>query len=86
MARVDSCRQRPTLSYVGTITFRVPDDLKSELQKLSDTEHKPVSDLVRESVRRFVAVKRFRQLRRRSLPFSEAQGFLTDDDIFDVLK
>ena len=75
-----------TLSYMSTITVRIPDDLKSDLQRISESEHKSVSDLVRESVRRFVSVERFRQLRRKTLPFAEAQGLLTDEDIFTKLK
>jgi predicted transcriptional regulator len=71
---------------MNTITVRIPDDLKSDLQRISELEHKPVSDLVRESVRRFVSVERFRQLRRKTLPFAEAQGLLTDEDIFTKLK
>lgn len=82
----DKAENRNTLSYMNTLTVRIPDELKSDLQKISETEHKPVSDLVRESLRRFVAVERFRQLRRKALPFAEAQGFLTDDDIFTKLK
>ena len=71
---------------MSTITVRIPDDLKSDLQRISESEHKSVSDLVRESVRRFVSVERFRQLRRKTLPFAEAQGLLTDEDIFTKLK
>ncbi|MEM8866643.1 MAG: ribbon-helix-helix protein, CopG family [Verrucomicrobiota bacterium] len=74
-----------TLSYVSTITVRIPDELKAELQKISDSEHKPVSDLVRESVRRYVNVEQFRRLRRKTLPLAEAQGLITDEDIFDKL-
>jgi predicted transcriptional regulator len=71
---------------MSTITVRIPDDLKSDLQRISELEHKPMSDLVRESVRRYVAVERFRQLRRKALPFAEAQGLLTDEDVFSKLK
>lgn len=71
---------------MGTITVRISDELKAELQKISDSEHKPVSDLVRESVRRYVNVEQFRRLRRKTLPFAEAQGLITDEDIFDKLK
>ena len=74
------------MSYMSTITVRIPDELKAELQKISESEHKPVSDLVRESVRRYVNVEQFRGLRRKTLPFAEAQGFITDEDIFDRLK
>lgn len=75
-----------TLSYMNTITVRLPDELKSDLQQISESTHKPMSDLVRESVRRYVAVERFRQLRKKTLPFAEAQGFLTDEDVFDKLS
>jgi predicted transcriptional regulator len=56
------------------------------LQKLSQEQNKPVSDIVRESIRRYVAVERFRALRKKVLPFAEAQGFLTDEDIFKKIS
>ncbi len=65
-----------------TLTIRLPDELKDNLQKLGEEQNKPVSDIVRESIRRYVAVEKFRALRRKVLPFTEAQGFLTDEDIF----
>ena len=68
------------------ITIRLPDDLRKLLDEISKQEHLPVSDLVRESIRRYAAVYRFRQLRNKVLPFAEAQGLLTDDDIFENLK
>ena len=69
-----------------TLTIRLPDELKDHLQKLSEEQNKPVSDIVRESIRRYVAVERFRALRKRVLPFAEAQGFLTDEDIFKEIS
>ena len=67
------------------ITFRVPQDLNNDLQKISKEEDKPVSNLVRESLRRYVQIYRFRKLREKVLPFAEAQGLLTDEDIFNKL-
>jgi predicted transcriptional regulator len=69
-----------------TLTIRLPDDLRSELDKISRNENKAVSDIVRESLRRYVAVERFRAIRRKVLPFAEAQGLLTDDDVFKALS
>jgi predicted transcriptional regulator len=69
-----------------TLTIRLPDDLRSELDKLSRDQNKAVSDIVRESLRRYVAVERFRAIRRKILPFAEAQGLLTDDDVFKALS
>ncbi len=68
------------------ITIRLPDDLRKILDQISKKERMPVSDLVRESIRRYAAVYRFRQLRNRVLPFAESQGLLTDDDVFKSLK
>jgi predicted transcriptional regulator len=68
------------------MTIRFPDDLRKLLDEISKQEHLPVSDLVRESIRRYAAVYRFRQLRNKVLPCAEAQGLLTDDDIFENLK
>jgi predicted transcriptional regulator len=65
-----------------TLTVRLPDDLRKELQQISDSEAKPVSELVRESIQRYVAIYNFRKLRNTILPFAEAQGILTDEDVF----
>ena len=69
-----------------TLTIRLPDELRSELDKISRDENKAVSDIVRESLRRYVAIERFRAIRRKVLPFAEAQGLITDDDVFKALE
>ncbi|NVM23741.1 MAG: ribbon-helix-helix protein, CopG family [Desulfobacterales bacterium] len=71
---------------MNTLTIRLPNELKSDLQKLSQEQNKPVSDIVRESIRRYVAVEKFRALRKKVLPFAEAQGFLTDEDVFRAIS
>jgi predicted transcriptional regulator len=71
---------------MNTLTIRLPDDLRDDLQRLSEEQSKPVSDIVRESIRRYVAVEKFRSLRKKALPFAEAQGYLTDEDIFDAIS
>ena len=71
---------------MNTVTIRIPDQLRRELKAISKNKKKPISDIIRESVRRFIAVERFRKLRGRVLPFAEAQGLLTDEDIFKALR
>ena len=71
---------------MNTLTVRLPNALRSELQGISQEQRKPVSDLVRESIRRYVALERFRALRKRVLPFAEAQGFVVDEDIFKAVS
>ena len=82
---------RITMYYGGSamnrpITVRLPDDLQEILQDISKKEHVPVSDVVRESIRRYISIYQFRQLRRKTLPFAEAQGLLVDEDVFRELK
>jgi predicted transcriptional regulator len=69
-----------------TLTIRIPDDLRESLQELSRIENRPVSDIVRESLKRHLAIHRFRRLRNMTLPFAEAQGILTDEDVFSLIS
>jgi len=67
------------------VTIRIPTEIRSELMALSRLEKKPLSDVVRECLRDYLAVRRFRQLRGKILPFAEAHGLLTDEDVFKKL-
>ena len=69
-----------------TMTIRISDELREELQEISKAEGKPVSDLVRESLQRYIAIYRFRKLRNMVLPFAEAQGILTDEDVYKIVS
>ncbi len=69
-----------------TLTVRLPQDMKNELNLLSREQNKAVSDIVRESLKRYIAVEKFRSVRGKILPFAEAQGLLTDEDIFKALS
>lgn len=68
------------------LNIRLPDNIRAELMELSKEMHMPFSNLVRESLREFLAVRRFRRLRGKILPFAEAQGLLTDEDVFKNLR
>ena len=69
-----------------TITVRLPKKLSQDLEKVVKYEHVPVSDIVRESIRRYVLISRFRELREKTIPYAEAQGLYTDEDVFKALK
>jgi predicted transcriptional regulator len=71
---------------MSSLTIRIPDELRRELDKISKAKQQPVSDLVRDSLRRYVAIERFRELRKETLPFAEAQGFITDEDVFKAVS
>jgi predicted transcriptional regulator len=71
---------------MSTVTVRIPDPLRRELEKLCRQEKRPLSDIVRVSLERYLAVQRFQALRRKTLPFAEAQGYLTDEDVFKAVS
>lgn len=69
-----------------TITIRLPEKLQKELEKVVKEEKTSKSEIIRDAVSRYLAVKRFQQLRKKALPFAEAQGLLTDEDIFKAIS
>ena len=40
------------------------------------------SDVIRDSLRRQLALLQFEQARRQIMPFAEARGYLTDEDVY----
>ena len=66
----------------GTLTIRLDKDLERMLDRLCKRTGESRSDVVRQAVRREVSLRRFEDLRRRAMPFAEARGFLTDEDVF----
>jgi predicted transcriptional regulator len=78
--------QRIKEHVMTTLTIRLPDGMKSELDEISREEHKAVSDIAREALQRYLAVTKFRLIRKKVLPFAEAQGLLTDEDVFKALR
>lgn len=71
---------------MGTITIRVDDELERALDALAKSQHRTKSDLVRDMLRKRVAVEQFRSLRKQALPFAEAAGVLTDEDVFRIVS
>ena len=70
---------------MSNITVRISKTLRKELKALSVRQQRPTSEVVRDSLRRYIAAEKFRRLRGKTLPFAEAQGFLADEDIFEAI-
>ena len=66
----------------ASVTVRLDPKLQRDLDRLSRQLGRSRSDLVRDAVRRQLALLRFEQARRTLLPLAEAQGVLTDEDVF----
>ena len=71
---------------MSTLTIRLDDELDAELTRLAEAEHRTKSDLVREMLRRQVALAAFEQARSLIVPAAENVGYLADEDVFRDLS
>ena len=65
----------------NAVTIRLDPALEKMLDRLCRLTGRTRSELVREALRRQLSLLRFEQLRRQVLPFAEARGYLTDEDV-----
>jgi predicted transcriptional regulator len=65
----------------SAVTIRIEPDLQKLLDKVCKQSGRTRSDIVRDSLKRHLSIIRFEQLRRQVLPFAEARGYLTDEDV-----
>ena len=70
----------------ASVTIRLDPKLQRELSRLSRQLGRSSSDLVRDALRRQLALVRFEQARRGLLPLAEAKGILSDEDVFDFVS
>jgi len=64
-----------------TITIRLDSGLSKALDRVARQSGRTRSQVVREALRRQLGLIRFERLRRKVLPFAEARGYLTDEDV-----
>jgi predicted transcriptional regulator len=69
----------------STLTIRLDAELERLLAEASRRTGRSKSDIARDALRRQVRLESFDALRRRVMPFAEARGYLTDEDIFSRL-
>ncbi|MEY4807902.1 MAG: hypothetical protein RLZZ206_2291 [Cyanobacteriota bacterium] len=69
-----------------SLTIRLEDDLEQELEAACAETGRSRGEIVRDALRRQLQLMRFERLRRQSLPFGEAAGWLTDDDVFTAIS
>jgi predicted transcriptional regulator len=66
----------------STLTIRLDKDLDDLLTKASRRSGRNRSEIAREALRRQLRISQFEALRQRLMPFAEARGYLTDEDVF----
>jgi predicted transcriptional regulator len=65
----------------SAVTIRMESDLQRLLDRICKQSGRTRSDIVRDALKRQLSILRFEQLRRQVLPFAEARGYLTDEDV-----
>ena len=65
-----------------TLSIRLDEETDNLLNQISKRAGRTRSEVVRDALRRQLAVLQFDQLRKEVLPFAEARGYLTDEDVF----
>jgi predicted transcriptional regulator len=66
----------------SSLTIRLDKDLDELLTKASRRSGRNRSEIAREALRRQLRISQFEALRQRLMPFAEARGYLTDEDVF----
>ena len=79
---------RDTLDSVKTaaLTVRLDPELRRQLAHVARRTGRTRSDLLRDALRRQLAIADFKDLRRRVMPLAAAAGYLTDGDVFRDLS
>lgn len=65
-----------------TLTIRLDEDLERLLTKAIRQSGLNRSEVARDALRKQLRISHFDALRRRIMPFAEARGYLTDEDVF----
>lgn len=66
----------------ATLSIRLDADLDRLLGKVSRQVGRSRSDVARDALRRQLRLTQLEAVRRRMMPFAEARGLLTDEDVF----
>jgi len=73
------------MSYMATVTLRIPDALDEALSRQCSAAGVSKSDILREALRRYLLVGEFRSLREQLVERAQSRGLFTDDDVFAAL-
>ena len=70
----------------SSLTIRLDRDLERQLARLARRSGRSRSEIARDALRRQLAVLQFEDVRNRVMPFAEARGLLTDEDVFKAIS
>jgi len=70
----------------AAVTIRLDPDLEELLDQVCRETGRSRSEVVRDALRRQLTVQLFEEARRKIIPFAEAQGILSDEDVFKIVS
>lgn len=70
----------------SALTIRLDPELECQIDRAAQRSGRSRSEFVREAIRRQLALDDLADIRRRTMPFAEAAGYLTDEDVFRDLS
>ena len=65
-----------------TLTIRLDDELSQSLDQAAANSGRSRSEVVRDALRRQLAISSLDEIRKQLVPLAEAHGWLTDEDVF----
>ena len=78
---------RTTLYYMSnTITVRLDEKLAKKLAHVAERSGRTRSDVIRDALRRQLAIAILDEVREELVPLAEKQGIYTDEDVFRKLS
>ncbi|NLE64923.1 MAG: hypothetical protein GX606_03290 [Elusimicrobia bacterium] len=72
------------MAATKTINIRIPKELEKDLASLSKEEDIPVSEIVRMSLRKFITLRRFRALHKKTVRYARKAGYMTEEEILNL--
>lgn len=70
----------------AAVTIRLDPELEELLDSVCRETGRSRSEVVRDALRRQLTLQRFETARRLVIPFAEARGILTDEDVFKLVS
>jgi Arc/MetJ-type ribon-helix-helix transcriptional regulator len=70
----------------ATFTVRLDRGLRVMLTRVVKLSGRSQSEVVRDALRRQLTIDLMEQMRLRVAPFAEAQGLLTDEEVFKIVS
>lgn len=70
----------------SAVTISIPPALRTEIDRLAKAEGVSRSDIIRESLRDYLFVRRFRAMRTDMVAKASRRGIHTDQDVFDRMS